>query len=207
MGQGRSKNKTIYSAFTQKEATHVKSVSFEGLKMDIMYLNKTCSEFSPKYRFLLNQYDVSSSSWKDCVKVAAERNDNESSDIWTEICEFSFINFYKLFFLTKKHQPITPTGPLALPEEPCETECPICLEKEIDVSLPCSHTFCHECIEKWASCQGSAESSCPLCRQMSAQSDVFTFLEQPSLFSVFEEFIHNFVGLSPRSPTGPSPSQ
>uniref|UniRef100_A0A183F0Q9 RING-type domain-containing protein n=1 Tax=Gongylonema pulchrum TaxID=637853 RepID=A0A183F0Q9_9BILA len=42
------------------------------------------------------------------------------------------------------------------------SECIICLERTADVILPCVHTFCMVCIERW---KGIGKSWCPLCRQ------------------------------------------
>lgn len=38
--------------------------------------------------------------------------------------------------------------------------CPICAENNIDLSLPCSHFFCNNCIKTWL----LKSDSCPLCR-------------------------------------------
>lgn len=38
--------------------------------------------------------------------------------------------------------------------------CPICCENNVNMSLPCSHFFCNECIKSWL----IKSESCPLCR-------------------------------------------
>ena len=38
--------------------------------------------------------------------------------------------------------------------------CPICAENKVDLSLPCSHFFCNQCIKTWL----VKSDSCPLCR-------------------------------------------
>ena len=38
--------------------------------------------------------------------------------------------------------------------------CPICEENKIEISLPCSHFFCEECIKAWV----IKSETCPLCR-------------------------------------------
>jgi hypothetical protein len=38
--------------------------------------------------------------------------------------------------------------------------CPICEEKKVELSLPCSHFFCEDCIKKWV----IKSETCPLCR-------------------------------------------
>jgi hypothetical protein len=47
------------------------------------------------------------------------------------------------------------------PEESVH-ECPVCLGVAVaDVTLPCQHQFCGDCIRDWA----SREPTCPMCRQ------------------------------------------
>ena len=38
--------------------------------------------------------------------------------------------------------------------------CPICDERKVEISLPCSHFFCEQCIKQWV----IKSDSCPLCR-------------------------------------------
>ena len=38
--------------------------------------------------------------------------------------------------------------------------CPICEENKVDISLPCSHFFCENCIKSWV----IKSETCPLCR-------------------------------------------
>jgi hypothetical protein len=47
------------------------------------------------------------------------------------------------------------------PEESVQ-ECPVCLGVAVvDVTLPCQHQFCSDCIREWA----SRAPTCPMCRQ------------------------------------------
>jgi len=47
------------------------------------------------------------------------------------------------------------------------TECAICVDDLIDARvLPCVHTFCLKCIQKWSQNKASGEKvSCPICRE------------------------------------------
>ena len=38
--------------------------------------------------------------------------------------------------------------------------CPLCLDKKVNFSLPCSHFFCEDCIKLWM----LKSETCPLCR-------------------------------------------
>ena len=49
-----------------------------------------------------------------------------------------------------------------------DTECAICVSDIVDARvLPCVHTFCLKCIEKWSQKENTGEKvSCPICREV-----------------------------------------
>lgn len=47
--------------------------------------------------------------------------------------------------------------------------CPICQEKKVNISLPCSHFFCESCINSWML---KSHNSCPICRQNIKRSKI-----------------------------------
>lgn len=59
---------------------------------------------------------------------------------------------------------------------PSEDECPVCMDRDCDLVLPCGHAFCALCVQDWAAQEGRGETkgddneqltmlSCPCCRQ------------------------------------------
>ncbi|XP_071452891.1 RING finger protein 141-like isoform X2 [Hetaerina americana] len=47
------------------------------------------------------------------------------------------------------------------------TECCICLERQPDVLLPCTHSYCQHCIEQW----NVDHKTCPVCRETLESTD------------------------------------
>jgi hypothetical protein len=73
--------------------------------------------------------------------------------------------------------------------------CSICTEKCSDmVILECKHTFCRECILKWAE---NNNLKCPNCRGVS----VFLFRNQPlsPVYNPFEDLLSRYYGMSDES--------
>lgn len=71
---------------------------------------------------------------------------------------------------------------LSLPEE--DLSCPVCCDFFRDpVLLPCSHSFCRECLQRcW---ETSATRSCPVCRRWSSRRNPPTNLALKNLCEAF----------------------
>ena len=49
---------------------------------------------------------------------------------------------------------------------PVDDECPLCMEKSVDVRVTCSHTFCAKCLTAWRlKTPAGEETPCPTCRR------------------------------------------
>uniref|UniRef100_A0A7S1KRS0 RING finger protein 141 n=1 Tax=Percolomonas cosmopolitus TaxID=63605 RepID=A0A7S1KRS0_9EUKA len=46
------------------------------------------------------------------------------------------------------------------PEADPDDECFVCMERRVDITLPCTHRICAQCLELWK----NSSHSCPLCR-------------------------------------------
>ncbi|UJR23462.1 hypothetical protein I4U23_026464 [Adineta vaga] len=79
---------------------------------------------------------------------------------------------------------------------PNDNECCICLDRQSNLVLPCTHKFCDECFQQWSS-QVSATSShtCPLCRVDITSDSGFLLAEKPKYDNVKKMLTESILSL------------
>jgi len=71
------------------------------------------------------------------------------------------------------------------------TECLICMDNKIEVSLPCAHSFCTACISTWH----DTNKSCPVCRDhLDKTEDCWEFTDLPDLEEINEKVVELATG-------------
>ncbi|KAK9876616.1 hypothetical protein WA026_013994 [Henosepilachna vigintioctopunctata] len=72
-------------------------------------------------------------------------------------------------------------------------QCSICFERKHELTLPCAHSFCSQCLEEW----NSENPSCPICRtKLDSTDDTWVLSEKPTTEDVSKELRINLLELS-----------
>ncbi|XP_030767281.1 RING finger protein 141-like [Sitophilus oryzae] len=88
---------------------------------------------------------------------------------------------------------------------PAETgdECIICFERKQEVTLPCAHSYCTQCIEEW----NESHDTCPICREkLESTDDTWVISEVPNVEEISNEIRENLLELTEDKPPVCNPS-
>eukprot|EP01112_Ceratiomyxa_fruticulosa_P012890 TRINITY_DN3593_c0_g1_i1.p1 TRINITY_DN3593_c0_g1~~TRINITY_DN3593_c0_g1_i1.p1 ORF type:complete len:198 (-),score=23.85 TRINITY_DN3593_c0_g1_i1:87-680(-) len=99
--------------------------------------------------------------------------------------------YNRLLDFFKSFSAVSPsTSPRKTLESPRgENECAICLDRESTLVLPCSHSFCSECLEEWK----KKSDTCPFCRSISEGNDELFVLTNPPTDQEISEYFQNYL--------------
>ncbi|KAF7214297.1 RING finger protein 141 [Nothobranchius furzeri] len=140
----------------------------------------------------------SSALWKVavrivCTKINKEAGTMEASRIMNL---YQFIQLYR-DITSQAAEVLTADGPMKYPSAPLsstdscqasmwmgrvkqltdEEECCICMDGKADLILPCAHSFCQKCIDKWS----GQSQNCPICRlQVTAANESWVMSDFPT---------------------------
>lgn len=71
-------------------------------------------------------------------------------------------------------------------------ECCICMERDSEVTLPCTHSYCLVCIEQW----NVSNKTCPICREkLENTDDSWVMSEIPDSEIVSAELLQTLMGM------------
>jgi hypothetical protein len=109
---------------------------------------------------------------------STEKNSSSSPSFILSLREFYYVFLYladnnanlltataKLYSVKNPEENKTTEIKRGDDDEPSDSECSICLANEVEVALPCLHTFCKGCLTDWQKNSAEEEGfSCPICR-------------------------------------------
>lgn len=77
------------------------------------------------------------------------------------------------------------------PDEPWN-ECSICMDRKMDVLLPCAHSFCTPCIEQW----NESNKSCPICcEELKNTDESWVMTGKPGVDEISDNICKEFMSL------------
>ncbi|XP_044748853.1 RING finger protein 141-like isoform X1 [Coccinella septempunctata] len=217
MGQINSSNiqsllPNIYSELFNKEpnaliAKEIKEMDREKFQEIISELNSFSRDYfdneGKQMIFAVRQGSDQCILWKAVVEIACIKIDPDSSEV-KNYRTLSLVELMKIFYSLKYQNAAKDQS-----EKACITyekivshadndpvmssECTICLERKVELTLPCAHSFCSQCIEEWS----SEHHTCPICRdKLESTSDSWVLSEKPEADEISQELRSNLIRLT-----------
>lgn len=83
------------------------------------------------------------------------------------------------------------TSVCSTPDEPWN-ECSICMDRKMDVLLPCTHSFCTPCIEQW----NENNKTCPICcEELKDTDESWVMTDKPGIDEISDNICKEFMSL------------
>ncbi|CAG9761918.1 unnamed protein product [Ceutorhynchus assimilis] len=145
--------------------------------------------------------------WKATVQIACVKIDSNSQKVLTyRLLSLSqFLKVFKTFkcqiVAAEQSTSASTLGDLtistmlheSLNSAEIPNECIICFERKQDVTLPCAHSYCTQCIEEW----NEFNNTCPICRErLESPNDTWVISEVPNAEEISNEIRENLLELS-----------
>jgi len=181
--------------------------------------NKTLETFTSDeqyyLRFTIVPHSDSTIFWKALIRITCSKISRTDQSISNEVVlslhqflsvhqsllqQISMLQKYPSSTLynsstTNQNSSSFSTAKLSFPI-PNDNECCICLDRQPNLVLPCTHKFCDECFHQWSS-QTTATSSqtCPLCREDINSDSGFLLAETPKYDNVKKMLTESILSL------------
>jgi hypothetical protein len=178
----------------------IRNKTYNEFVQDIECANESMKKFGRgQYRF--NRKDVLPVEplWKFLVEIVLDKTDSSAENSKLFSRKMNIKQFYRLYFRikecdvlisnSKQHQQKQDEmiASISLRNDPLcsfleeiadDKECLICMERQSDIVLSCTHAFCTSCLNMWK----SKNLNCPMCRTPLGSEDedwVLAPIEEP----------------------------
>ncbi|KAK5643201.1 hypothetical protein RI129_007046 [Pyrocoelia pectoralis] len=221
MGHNASSQLNFVSQLLKDESTsqtlisdEIQEISYESfLKLlgELNILTKNCLDSSGKQLvFAVKRGTDCTVFWKATVQIACVKFniDTQKVNSYRLLTLSEFLRVFKSLkcqylaiqqckSLNPNKEPILTTSTFfnhlnAVTNEE-HSECCICLERQIEVTLPCAHSYCTPCIEQW----NELHESCPICRErLESTEDAWVLSEVPRAEEISREIQSDLMNLT-----------
>jgi molybdenum cofactor biosynthesis enzyme MoaA len=138
------------------------ATSIEQLSSDIETLNHIAKEKLPLDNFYLqfgiDEHVNDTNVAQKKVDIKIYKVSNEKIEEWRST---SMKTFYKILTRMQLEAAIHAHYSNEKHGDDEDDECPLCMDAQVEISLPCTHSFCQSCIRQW----NLTSTTCPSCRR------------------------------------------